>query len=125
MLFGKSNVGPEMPGLAFKIVGTDNGRASIEWIAGAVDANLNDVFRREQESQKDASGAGKLDAAKNLWRSMLAAGPRSTIEVEDKARELNISETALKRARWDLGVKCSKQGITGGWKAYLPIPIVQ
>jgi len=120
MLFGKSNVGPEMPGLAFRIVGTDNGRATIEWIKGEIAENLNDVLRREQEAQKDASGGSKLEIAKSIWREMLATGPRPVTEIEDRARERNISETTLKRARWELGVKCSKKGFTGPWTAFPP-----
>jgi putative DNA primase/helicase len=120
MLFGKSNVGPEVSGLAFRITENPDGSPSFEWLAGSVNENLADALRREQEAQKDTTTASKLELAKSLWRQMLADGPRLVKEIEDRASELNISEKTLKRASWDLGVRRSKKGFTGGWMAHLP-----
>lgn len=60
MLFGKSNVGPRVAGLAFRISEID-GRATLTWEAGDVDQKLDDVLRQERGDAKDEMG--KLEQA--------------------------------------------------------------
>jgi putative DNA primase/helicase len=120
MLFGKSNVGPEMPGLAFRIVGTENGRATIEWMAGEVAANLNEVLSREAEQQREASTGRKSEAAVELLREMLANGARLNSDIEAAAEAAGISERTLRRAKLQLGVTQHRAGFAGGFKVALP-----
>lgn len=120
MLFGKSNVGPEMPGVAFRIVGRENGRATIEWIAGEVDANLSEVLAREAEQQREVGTGRKADAAKRLLREMLAGGPRLYDEIETAAEAVGISDRTLRRAGLDLGLQRQRAGFGGGFKVSLP-----
>jgi hypothetical protein len=93
--------------------------ATIQWLPGSIDESLTDLLRREQEAQKDMSSS-KLEVAKGIWRETLADGPRPVTEVENRARELHISEVTLRRAGWELAVRRSKKGFTGPWMASLP-----
>ena len=110
MLFGKSNVGPEMPGLAFRIVPYEDGRATIQWVQGEIDQKLDDVLRREQEAVRDRRGGGTLDAAKELIRELCANREILVSELERAASERGISERTLNRARFDMGVKWRREG---------------
>lgn len=117
MLFGKSNVGPEVPGLAFRILGTEDGRATIEWIVGAVNEKLEDVLRQEQEDHK----GDKLGQACALIREMCADGAAVPVaQLESRARELGIGEYSVNKARSVLGCKARRRGFGGEWVVSLP-----
>ena len=121
MLFGKSNVGPEMPGLAYRIAEDENRRATLQWIVGDVNENLSDVMRRDQENQREG-GPGKSDRVRTMLVEMLSEGARPASEIESKAREMGISERSLKKARWDLGVLTSREGFGKGSRFVLSLP---
>jgi hypothetical protein len=116
MLFGKSNVGPEVPGLAFRILGTDDGRATIEWIVGAVSEKLEDVLRQEQEDHK----GDKLGQACALIREMCGDGEAPVLQLEKRARELGIGEYSINKARSMLGCKARRRGFGGEWIVSVP-----
>jgi hypothetical protein len=121
MLFGKSNVGPEMPGLAFQIAEDQDGRPTLQWISGDVDENLTDVLRREQDSQRDSTST-KLDQAKKLITTLLADGPRSASEVHKLLSDVNIGDRTIWRARAELGVEISRQGYGKGSRVMVTLP---
>ena len=114
-----------MDGLAYRLAPDPNGRAGdgvrLEWLAGSISANVDDLLRQQQENQRDG-GTGKLQAAKELWRRLLAEGPCLVKEIEQRARQAGISESTLNRARWDLGVECHRQGFGAGSKLYATLP---
>jgi len=121
-VWAKGNLAPKMPGIAYRMAPNERGEICLQWIAGSIDEDMSSVQKREQEAQRDSSGS-KIEAAKNLWRSMLSDGPRPVVEIENKAREMGISEMTLKRARWDLGVQSKRIGYGkhGQFVASLPI----
>jgi hypothetical protein len=114
----KNNLGPRVPGLAFRLAPSEQGTVCLQWIAGEVNKTLTDVFEAENEARQDGGGR-KLDRAKELWRELLADGPRELSEIEDAMRSSGISAATTKRARWELGVKTRKKGFAGGWVASL------
>jgi putative DNA primase/helicase len=119
MLFGKSNVGPEVPGLAYRIVGTDNGRATISWVAGEVNQTLNDVLQQEQEEQK----GDKVRRACELIRSMCANGAAPSDDINARARELGIGDYSVREAKKLLGCRSRRAGgfaDKGAWMVSLP-----
>jgi putative DNA primase/helicase len=107
MLFGKSNVGPEVPGLAFRIIGTEDGRATIEWIVGAVSEKLEDVLRQEQE---DHHKGDKLGQACDLIRELCARGPVASDIITARAKELGIGDYSIREAKKLLGCKSHRKG---------------
>jgi len=122
MLFGKSNLGREVRGLAFRILPDADGRTTIQW-CGEVSTKLDDALRYEADQQRDASSR-KLDIAKSIVTSMLPAGTsRLYDEIEERARQMDISETTLRRACADLGVKKHRNGFSGPFVATIPGPV--
>lgn len=120
MLFGKTNIYRPMSGLAFHIVEREGGGIRVQWQDKPVVENFKEHSEREAEQQHDRGGQGrKLDLAKDVWREMLRGGARSYADIEQRARELGISEGTLKRAKWELGVKMTRAGFGGGFKASL------
>jgi len=121
MLLGKGNVGPEMPGLAFRIAEDRDGRPTLQWIAGDVNENLTDLLRREQESQRDSTST-KLEQAKKLITTLLADGPRSASEVHKSLNDLGIGERTIWRARRKVGVEIARVGYGKGSRVMVTLP---
>ncbi len=120
MLLGKNNLGPEIPGLAFRIVGLENGRATIEWIAGEVEQKLDQVMAAERDQNR--SDDSKLDQACALIRQ-ICAHPIPVVELEARAEDLGISERTLKRARRLTGCVSYRAGgfaNKGVWMVRMP-----
>jgi putative DNA primase/helicase len=122
MLFGKSNLGPRVSGLAFRISEVD-GRATLAWEAGDVDKRLDDVLRQERGETKDETG--KLVQACELIRDMCADGREvPSKELEERAAKLGISTRTVYRARNDvLHCKARRKGGVakdGDWWISLP-----
>ena len=121
MLFGKSNVGPDMPGLAFQIAEDQDGRPMLQWISGDVNENLIDVLCREQDSQRDSTST-KLEHATKLIRILLADGPRLAVEIHKSLSDLGISERTIWRARRQLGVEITRAGFGKGSSVMVTLP---
>ena len=117
MLFGKSNVGPRMPGLAFGIAEVD-GRVTLTWESGDVDCKLDDALRQERGDSK--SDADKSAQACELIHEMCANGEVLSDDLKNRAKELRISATVLWEARKQLGCKARKAGYGGKWWVSLP-----
>jgi putative DNA primase/helicase len=120
-LFGKSNVGPEVSGLAYRIAEDENRRATLQWIAGNVDENLTQILRREQDQQK--GGGDKISQACELIRQICAFGSAKSDDIDSRARELGISNYAIREAKKLLGCKSRRSGGFAGqgqWFISLP-----
>jgi hypothetical protein len=96
MLFGKSNIGPRMPGLAFGIAKVD-GRATLTWESGEVDNKLDEVLRQGRGEVKD--DASKIEQACDLIREMCSAGEVLATDIDKRGLELGISPRTVFRAR--------------------------
>lgn len=121
MLFGKSNLGPRVAGLAFRISEID-GRATLTWEAGDVESKLDDVLRQERgEKENDVA---KVQRACDLIRDLCADGREVlTTEIEERGREVGISTRTLFRARKDfLHCKARKEGFGKDGKWWISLP---
>jgi putative DNA primase/helicase len=120
MLFGKSNVGPRVAGLAFRISEID-GRATLTWEAGDVDKRLDDVLRQERGDAKDDTG--KMARACDLIREMCASGEVLSTDIEKRGQELGISARTLFTARKEfLHCKARKEGFGKDGKWWISLP---
>jgi hypothetical protein len=120
MLFGKSNLGPRVAGLAFRISEIE-GRATLTWEAGEVDKRLDDVLRQERGEAKDDTS--KLARACDLIREMCANGEVLSTEIERRGEELGLSRRTLFTARNDLlGCKARKTGFGKDGKWWISLP---
>jgi hypothetical protein len=110
MLFGKSNLGPEIAGLAYRIVEED-GQVQLQWIAGDIHENLSDSLRREQEAQQTSRRESPaLEQACELIRTVCANGAVPSAEIDAKAKDIGLSIMTLRRARELLGIKTYRKG---------------
>ncbi len=75
-------------------------------------ADLLDMPTEEMRTERD-------DAIEFL-SAELADGPRPAKEIKDAASAANIHERTLKRAKSDLGIQSTKDGLNGGWRWRLP-----
>jgi energy-coupling factor transporter ATP-binding protein EcfA2 len=60
------------------------------------------------------------DEAIEFLEAELGEGPRPTQEIKNAARAAAISDRTLARAKADLGIKSTKDGLNGGWRWRLP-----
>jgi len=65
-------------------------------------------------------GRTERDDAIDFLEAELAEGPRPSKEVKDAARAAHIADRTLSRAKADLGVLSTKDGLNGGWRWRLP-----
>ncbi len=112
----KSNLGPPMPALRYRIVERD-GTPRVEWL-GACDYTAASLL-------SEATGDHELparDEARALLTDVLADGPVPQRDVERAARAAGISLTTLSRAKKRLGVEAKKVGFHGAsrWVWQLP-----
>jgi hypothetical protein len=119
MLFGKSNVGPRVPGLAFRIVEVD-GRATLQWEAGIIERKLDEVLRQERGAE--TKSGDKAEQACELIQEMCGSGEVLSAELEKRAAAMGISKTTLWDARRTLRCRARRAGFGkgGGWWVSLP-----
>ncbi len=76
--------------------------------------SANDVLKRAEVPDEDDNGS-KLNASQHFLRTELANGQiRSARELIEAARQQNISEKTLRRAKVELNIRADKNGYAGG-----------
>ncbi len=116
----KSNLGPEAPGLAYRLVDDGNGRPIVEWL-GPCEVTAADVTRAEVASRRQPR-PGALDDCKEWLRDKLAGRSEGwpAAELEELAEAEGHFKMTLRRAAKALGVRRRKDGMAGGWRVSLP-----
>jgi hypothetical protein len=109
----KTNLAPIAPSLAFVLAvppGADMPR--VEWLG--VSSQSADALTAEPPPRKDTA---EMDEATAFLRSFLAGGPLPAKEVKREAKERDITEPTLRRAKKRLGVVAEKEGFgsEGRW----------
>jgi hypothetical protein len=122
LLYVKGNLGPRVDGLAYRIAEDERHIANLYWLGGNISESMDSLLQRQQEQQRD-SGGRKLEQAKDLLREMLRDGERPVTEIEDRARQIGISDTTLKRAKQDLAVSHRRDGFGPGSRIMAKLPI--
>ena len=120
----KNNLGPDLPGLAYRIVPSEipNGIATsrIEWEPEPVTmtANAALVARTDHADEQ----RGERDAAAEWLRDLLGDGPVSTRDVQAEARAAGHSWATIRRAKDVIGVRVQRDGFGkgGAWRWTLP-----
>jgi len=101
----KNNLGQFGESLGYRIE-----EGTFRW-TGRSDLTAASLFAAEPGNNE----ASSLGEAKEFLLEILQAGPRKENEVFPEARQAGISESTLKRAKAQLGVKSRKCGMQGGW----------
>ncbi|MCI0348960.1 MAG: AAA family ATPase [Acidobacteriales bacterium] len=107
----KSNLGPPMPSLSYKIEPDASGVPRIQW-QGSSSQTATSLLAA---TVGDPGESGALADAKEFLRAELAGGPRPQKELFAEARRVGISQKTLRRAKAALRVKSSKEGFDAGW----------
>jgi putative DNA primase/helicase len=122
LLAVKSNIGPEAPGIAYRIepATTASGIEAIrvQWDAEPVDITANEAIHAAAEA---ARGSGQKREAEEFLEAYLEAGPMPADKVTAAAEANGISERTLRRAKKSLRVVTGKAEFQGGWTWRLPL----
>ena len=111
----KSNLTKPAPSLTFALVESANGAVRLEW-KGATEHTAATLLA----IPTDPAERSALEEAMDLLRHTLRGGPVDNKLVRKNAREADISEITLKRAKSALGVRSKKQEGDGSWAWALP-----
>lgn len=110
----KSNLAPPAPSLAFVLTEADNGAVRVDWKGeSSLDAAalLSAPVDQEEKSV--------LDEAMEFLRDALVRGPVWSVQVKKDARNAEVSEATLRRAKTMLKVRSTKEA-DGSWSWSLP-----
>jgi len=111
----KSNLAQKAPSLVYKIVTSEvHNTARIEWL-GTSEYDANGLAADASTPQEKS----ELDEAKEFLRDELSSGPMWAKQVFKDARDANIAEKTLRRAKQVVRVKSEKIGVEG-WSWSLP-----
>ncbi len=114
----KCNVGPQAETLACEIETVlldDQVEAPKLKIVGTSSISAADLLDMPAEEVRT-----ERDDAIEFLAAELAEGPKPTNEIKRAARDTNISDRTLARAKADLAVQSTKDGLNGGWRWRLP-----
>lgn len=103
----KSSLAPEGRSIAFRL----NPETGFQWL-GFCDTTTDELLSGK------GSVLSKTAQAEELLRESLSSGPVSSMDLEQRASELGISERTLRIAKQNLGVFSCKIG--KGWYSKLP-----
>lgn len=103
----KSSLAPEGRSIAFRL----NPETGFQWL-GFCDTTMDELLSGK------GSVLSKTAQAEELLRESLSSGPVSSMDLEQRASELGISERTLRIAKQNLGVFSCKIG--KGWYSKLP-----
>ncbi len=116
----KNNLGPEGPGIGFRIgqVVTQSGllAPAIFWDKMPVTISAEDALA----GPADPMAAPARDEAENFLRIVLADGPAPSETVKEEAKTAGLAWATIRRAKDTLGVKAKKTSVDGGWVWAMP-----
>jgi archaellum biogenesis ATPase FlaH len=112
----KSNLAPDIGGLAYRIEDTHSGSPRIAWEPGTVNIPADDVLGGLDSREE---GSARHEAAKWL-REYLADGPKPATEVKERATAAGFSWATLRRAKATLNVSSTQDTFHGPWMWSLP-----
>lgn len=113
----KSNLGPEPPALAYRLVTTEHDCARVEWEDGTVDYTASQLLQTLNEEEASERSEAERWLIAHLSEQGGTAEAGAAVKAAGKD---GITKSTLDRARRKLGVVSSKAGMNGGWVWSLP-----
>jgi putative DNA primase/helicase len=117
-LHAKNNLAEPPQGLAFRleqgIVGEDNVTSHVDWEPEPITTTADEALAADGKSNLAVA------EAEDFLQSLLADGPVPSKQLDAEAQEAGIAKSTLRRAKANLGIKPSKDGMKGGWVCSLP-----
>ena len=112
----KTNLGPLVPSLRYRLEGQENGHARVAW--EGVSAHTAESLNAQGSTQEERS---ELHDAEEFLLEVLADGPLLYSALIKLARNAGIAERTLKRAKASLHVESKKARTQDGqWTWHLP-----
>ena len=112
----KSNIGEDSGGFYYGIqpIPLADGITAtrVVW-GGSINGSSRDILAIVEHSEESPQGSVK--EAKHFLIEELKAAPRRAKELMELAKQAGINEKTLQRARQQLGIETSKDGMGGGW----------
>lgn len=115
----KSNLGPKVAGLAYRIKGRDGDSPVLDWEPGPVDVDVDSVIGAQAGS---GGGSTARDAAAKFLQELLDQGPCPAKEVRSEADRTGLSWVTVRRAAEHLRVVNTKRGFGAGGCWYWSLP---
>lgn len=112
----KNNLAQDNTGLAYSVLGTENGQPIIVWEQEPITVTADEALIPLEPSE-DKTGT---DEAVDFLQSILSKSSMKVIDIQKEARAAGISEKSLRRAREKLGIKPKKSNFNEGWEWGLP-----
>jgi hypothetical protein len=109
----KSNIAPDVGGLAFSIVENIDGQPVAAWEPEPVSATAEDFIGHKP--RKPGPAAEDRHQAADWLRKQLANGPRPAKDIIDEADQCGFSKRTVQRALRDIGGEREKRGFSEGW----------
>lgn len=110
----KSNLSRPAPSLVFGLEEAPGGAVRVSY-KGETTHSADTLLSAPTDPEERSA----LDEAVEFLRDALGRGPMYSKFIKKKAKEADISEITLKRAKASLGVKSSKEG-DGSWSWHIP-----
>ena len=113
----KNNLSCDPGGLAFNLVGAENGPARIEWEPDIVRMSADDVL-----STGAARGRPSVQSEQAMeWlRDKLKEGPLDAAQISEMSMADELAWRTVERAKKNLGIISRKSGDMGGWQWSMP-----
>ena len=116
----KSNIGPSGGGFGYDIVASplyerpDIIATRVAW-HDPIEGTARELLAEAEEQPQEGKKQSKKERAQDFLRVALAKEGRPQKELADEAKAMGISGDALFRASAEIGVRKTKNGVTGGW----------
>lgn len=114
----KSNIGPDGDAFTYSLESAEPREgittSRIAWgelIAGSA----RDILAEAEQSQSTSPKPSRLEEAKAFLQRVLAGGVVSASRIIEEGRAAGHTEKTLRRAKDELGISATKQGLGGGW----------
>lgn len=112
----KTNLGPAVSSLTYRLIGCENEAARVQW-EGVSQHTANSLSAQGQNDEERS----ELKDAEDFLRDLLDDGPTLVTAVKKHAREAGIAEATLRRAKSTLRVESHKARTQDGqWVWQLP-----
>jgi hypothetical protein len=115
----KNNMAAPVPSLAFELESVQLPGSGIETVR-TIDAGISPHHAADLLSIEGRQRGSKLADAIAFLEEQLEEAPQPASELAASAKRLGISESTLKRAKDERGVKSEKSGFGAGWLWFLP-----
>lgn len=117
----KSNIAPDIGGLAYTVITGANGAPMVGWEPDPVTVSADEALSACADDGEQNGNRREREEAANWLREMLKNGRVASKELQRIARDDGIAWRTIRRAATEVGVETERQGFQG--KTFWKLPI--